>query len=79
MENLKELGTYVTIDGKKYDCIFFPEDETAEAIGPLPKRPIDTGSRKAKFKVIAKTEDEARKAFKKVIGDGYFKNNKKEE
>lgn len=64
-----ELGIYRTQDGKDYDCLFHPEEELAEAIGPLPE-PGQTGARGAKFKVRARSKEEAKEGLAAKMGPG---------
>jgi len=73
LEEIKmvQLGIYRTKDGKEYDCLLFPDDAIAEAVGPLPE-PGQIGSRGPAFKVIAESEQDARRKLAKEIGSGKF-------
>ncbi len=66
-----ELGIYRTKDGKEYDCLFFKDDRTAQAIGPLPEGD-QIGSRGVKFSVTAKTKQEAKQNLVNKIGPGKY-------
>ena len=61
---MKRLGVYTSIDGKLYDLLFFPSDNLAQAVGPLPDR---VGAAGVAFEVFAKTELEAKEKLWEAI------------
>jgi len=65
------LGTYQAQDDKKYDCHFTLDEQTARAIGPLP-RSGQAGPRPVAFEVGAKSEQEAKQKLAEAIGPGYW-------
>jgi hypothetical protein len=67
------LGIYTAKDGKCYDCHFFPDEKTAQAVGPLPSPgPGHVGPRGAAFEVEAEYAQEAKQKLAEVIGQGNF-------
>ena len=61
---MKRIGVYTSKDGKLYDLLFFPSDNLAQAIGPLPDR---VGAAGAAFEVLAETELEAKEKLLEAI------------
>jgi hypothetical protein len=53
-----KIGILTDKNGERYDCHFLPEENLAQAIGPLPER---VGARGVAVSVGAKCEQEARK------------------
>jgi len=68
---IKNIGLYVTKDGLSYDCQFIPEENLAQAVGPLPP-PGQVGVRGVAFTVKANSEEEARQLLAEMIGPGHY-------
>jgi hypothetical protein len=51
------LGILTDKNRERYDCLYFPDEDLAQAIGPLPER---IGARGVAVSVFAKSEQEAR-------------------
>lgn len=66
---MKQLGTYQTKNGEMYDCIFYPKEEFAKAIGPLSD---GTCARSPIVNVPATSEEEAKKKLSEKLGPGRF-------
>jgi len=69
--SMETLGIYKTTDGKEYDCLFFPNERIAEAIGPLPE-PGQSGARGPAFTVHVASKKEAVEKLVEVIGPGVW-------
>ena len=61
---MKRLGVYTSKEGKLYDLLFFPSDNLAQAVGPLPDR---VGAAGLAFEVFVETESEAREKLLEAI------------
>ena len=66
-----ELGIYQAKDGKEYQCLFSPDEEIAEAIGPLPESG-QSRFRGTKFKVRAESKEKAKQKLAEAIGPGHW-------
>lgn len=72
LEYVNPIGLFRTMNGELYDCYFHPEQQYAEAIGPLgpADRGKEAGTRGTKVTVQALSKEEARQKIAEGLGNG---------
>jgi hypothetical protein len=67
-EIMTKLGHYITLNGERFDCIFYEENNIAVALGPIDIFVAHSLPEKIKIEVFS--EDEAKKELAKELGPG---------
>lgn len=65
------IGEYQTEDGREYICLFHPDEQYAEAVGPFPK-PLQEATRRTVLVKVAPNVEKAKLLLEKSLGPGHW-------